>query len=333
MTEIHSEFNPCCCISVRAGATLISVYDVIYGSVYLLRQRYVESLHEDYPSYFPEDIPNPTGYGFMRFMFRLGNYVLMDISGVMLLISTQVLIELSFLIYLNALIGSGVPHFVRYGQELFANFALQIYFIVVVSMFIRESRMEFNNMRAIKPINIVQGEHEEYLSTDRKNKFFNTATSFQFLTPQFYVHAKTISGERLLADPSVLQYTVTKSIVTVRKSDSDDESESESIREVNQECATPKFTLTHPTSSISLKESNVTNEDSNTSITVIVTPDRSEEHIIHTMYNSDMITDTVDASNITLNASKKELGKLQEQSSVSLEEMPSSVRVLDANHE
>jgi len=131
---------------------------------------------------------------------------------------TRVLLEISFLIYLNALIGSGIPQFVRYGQELFINFSLQIYFIVVVAMFIRESRMEFNNLRAIKPINIIQGEHEEYLSTERKNKFFNSATSFHFLTPQFYLHAKTVSADRLLSDQSVLQYTLTKSIVRIRDS-------------------------------------------------------------------------------------------------------------------
>ncbi|ODM92645.1 hypothetical protein Ocin01_14040, partial [Orchesella cincta] len=237
MTELHSEFNPCCCISVRAGTTLISLYDMRNNFKWLALLCYVWLL------------------------FR-------------------VMLEISFLIYLNALIGSGIPHFVRYGQELFLNFALQIYFIVVVSMFIRESRMEFNNMRAIKPINIVQGEHEEYLSTDRSNKFFNTATSFHFLTP----HESGIDGKL--------------------------------------DISTPTVTITHSPQ----KDVELNNEDSVGTFAPLKgeykDQPRSSSDIIHQ-----------DASGIMLYSAVNDFQAIQDQSTVSLEELPSLVRAFNTKEQ
>lgn len=87
--------------------------------------------------------------------------------------------------------------------------------MVVVVTFVRETRIELNNTRAIKPINIERGEHEEYLRGD-KDPRFNDATSYYSLYPHFFLNSmKNESARTIYAtfdaaqmDDTLLQYVI-----------------------------------------------------------------------------------------------------------------------------
>lgn len=125
------------------------------------------------------------------------------------------LLVISLTIFCNALILSEYSHFVRFGFELMITIFLHLYFLVTVAVYLREARIDLNNSRAIKPLNIDVEEHHAFFLSE-KSDIFNNSTAYHILTPQFFLNTKTHTETALLTDQSFLQYIVPRSMVAVQ---------------------------------------------------------------------------------------------------------------------
>lgn len=165
-------------------------------------------------------------------------------------IAFRILVNVNLCIFCNALMESKQHHFRRFGWEVLFNIFMNIYLILVIAIFIRETRIELNNYRAIKPINIARNEHEEYLRNDKESKF-NNATSYHYLSPGFYLNVRanledqaevraTYKLRDSHVDDTLLQYVITNSKVGVISEEEEARSEMETSTEQSVVTLRPK---------------------------------------------------------------------------------------------
>lgn len=156
-------------------------------------------------------------------------------------IAFRILVNVNLCIFCNALMESEQDHFRRFAWEVLFNIFMNIYLILVIGVFIRETRIELNNYRAIKPINIARNEHEEYLRNDKESKF-NNATSYHYLSPGFYLNVRknlednaevraTYKLRDSHVDDTLLQYVIANSRVGATSEEGETQSEMESSTE------------------------------------------------------------------------------------------------------